>query len=274
MKSCRSGVIAGIVTLCAAGCTPPETPILICHNGNCAEGSPPGADDTLRALQASLALRMPDGRIPFDGLELDSVWDRAGQRCAYGHTPDPGNPDFTDAVGAIISYLQTAPVGAAAHSTREFYLKIELKVDVGDGDTHTADEVAAHTACVTAAEDAAIAAGRVAGNPVAPIFDSDDPKLLAAIETTAFRTGEGTSEPFIDYKFETEWGSALPVGFVPQIYTVGWFDLPASLVWVPDDLLIWARDPSLADLAQIMAHAPTYLNVNNVLDARGFLDVP
>jgi hypothetical protein len=245
---------------------------LICHNGNCTEGSPAGADDTLSALRASLALRMPDGRTPMDGLELDSVWDRASQRCTYGHGPAPSNPDFSEAVNEIIAYLQAAPVGAAAHAGGEFFLKIELKVDVGGGATHTPDEVAAHTACVTAAENVAIAAGRIAGNPVTPVFDSDDPTLLAAIQTTAFRNGNASSEPFIDYKFETDWGNALPVGFVPQIYTVGWFDLPSDLVWVPDGLLIWARDPSLADLAQILAHAPTYLNVNNVLDTRGFLD--
>jgi hypothetical protein len=267
--------IAGVMLIVftgGAGCTTPDIPILICHNGNCAEGTPAGADDTMSALRASLALRMPDGRPPMDGLELDSVWDRALQRCTYGHQPDPGNPDFSDAVNEIVSYLMAAPAGEASHSGHEFFLKIELKVDVGDGATHTPDEVAAHTACVTAAENAAIAAGGGVGNPVIPIFDSDDPKLLAAIETTAFRNGNATSEPFIDYKFETEWGSALPVGFVPQIYTVGWFDLPSDLVWVPDGLLIWARDPSLVDLAQILAHAPTYLNVNNVLDARGFLD--
>jgi hypothetical protein len=255
-----------------AACTAPNTPILICHNGNCAEGAPEGADDTPSALAASLALRMPDGRSPMDGIELDSVWDRASGRCTYGHGPDAGNPDFADAVAAVIGYLQAQPAGAAAHSGHEFFLKIELKVDVGGGATHTPDEVAAHTACVTAAQNAAVAAGRLAGNPVTPIFDSDDPTLLAAIKTAAFRAGNAASEPFIDYRFETDWGNALPVGFVPQIYTVGWFDLPSDLAWVPSELLIWARDPALADLAQIMAHAPTYLNVNNVLDTRDFLD--
>ena len=255
-----------------AACTTPDIPILICHNGNCAEGSPEGADDTMSALQASLVLRMPDGRSPMDGLELDSVWDRASGRCTYGHGPDPSNPDFTNAVDAVIAYLQAVPAGTASHSRQAFFLKIELKVDVGGGATHTTEEVAAHTACVTAAENAAMAAGRVAGNPVTPIFDSDDPKLLAAIKTTAFRAGTAASEPFIDYRFETDWGNVLPAGFVPQIYTVGWFDLPSDLAWVPHELLVWARDPALADLAQIMAHAPTYLNVNNVLDTRDFLD--
>jgi hypothetical protein len=267
----KAGLLCSILIAGALGCTPPEIPILLCHNGNCAEGAPAGDDDTLPALRASLALRMKDGRPPIDGLELDSVWDRSLGRCTYGHQPDPHNPDFADAVAEIISYLSRMPIGGAAHSGEAFYLKIELKVDVGGGASHTADEVAAHVACVTAAENAALAAGRTAGNPVIPVFDSDDPKLLAAIETTSFRDSAGRDG--IDYKFETEWGSALPAGFVPQIYTVGWFDLPSSLVWVPDGLLIWARDPSLADLSQMLNHAPVYLNVNNVLDARGFLDV-
>ncbi|HET9622596.1 MAG TPA: hypothetical protein VFP84_14590 [Kofleriaceae bacterium] len=259
-----------ILSAGAIGCTPPEIPILLCHNGNCAEGSPPSADDTIAALRASLALRTADGRSPIDGLELDSVWDRARGGCTYGHTPDAGNPDFADAVNEITSYLSRAPAGTAAHSGDAFFLKIELKVDVGGGAHHTADEVAAHAACVTAAENAAIAAGRATGNPVTPIFDSDEPTLLAAIETPAFR--DGADRDGIDYKFETEWGSALPAGFLPQIFTVGWFDLPSSLVWVDHGLLIWARDPSLADLSQMLNHAPMYLNVNNVLDARGFLD--
>ncbi|HEX4418472.1 MAG TPA: hypothetical protein VH165_11260 [Kofleriaceae bacterium] len=267
-----------------AGCTSTDRPLLICHNANCVEGSPTGGDDTLDALRGSLALRMPDGTHPYDGVEIDSVWDRARGQCTFAHDPDPAAPELAEAAQLIVDHLTAAPIGGAAHGAARgvgFYLKIELKVDVGGGATHTPDEVAAHVGCVLDAAQAAISAGLASGNPVVPIFDSDDPKLLAAIPATAFSGGAGRG-----VLFEAEWGAALPASFAAQISTLGWFDDPRAIAWdvaapVANErdvtgprggLLIWARDPSLTDLSEMLEHHPAYLGVNNISTARDLID--
>ena len=54
--------------LLALGCNAPpeERPLLICHNSNCVEPPAPEEDDTLEALEASLALEDATG-LPFVG---------------------------------------------------------------------------------------------------------------------------------------------------------------------------------------------------------------
>ena len=274
--------LAGLV-LAITGCSERiGDALVICHNANCAEGATMGGDDTLAALRASLALRTPGGRVVFDGMELDSVWDRARGRCSFSHAPDPDARDLAGAVELVADHVAGSPAGAAAHNEDTFYLKIELKTDVGGGAAHTATEVLAHVACVTAAAQAVIAAGVASHNRVTPIFDSDDPALLAAIDPQGFAASPGPG-----CLFETGWSAALPAGFAPQILTVGWYEDPQLLTWdraaarmglddagLPNGggLAIWARSPTPQDLYGMLVQRPAYLVVNNVEDARGLLD--
>ncbi|HET7499913.1 MAG TPA: hypothetical protein VFK02_02890 [Kofleriaceae bacterium] len=269
--------LALAVAACGAGaaCTTTSRPLLICHNANCAGDRAPDADDTLDALRGSLALRTPDGAVVFDGIELDSVWDRGLGRCTFAHVPDPHAPDFLEAAGLVVAHVAGAPAGAA-HGPA-FYVKIELKTDVGGGAAHRPDEIAGHVACVTGAARAVIDAGAASHNPVIPIFDSDDPALLAAVAASGF-----SADPAPAVLYETGWGAALPPGFTPQIVTLGWFDDPRPLTWDRSlehlttaeggGLLIWARSPAPRDLAAMLAHEPAYLGVNNVEEARGLID--
>ena len=59
-------------------------PILICHNANCVEPADPEADDTIESLRASLALEWA-GKPAMDGIEIDLIWDRIGDRCLFAH---------------------------------------------------------------------------------------------------------------------------------------------------------------------------------------------
>lgn len=274
--------LAGLA-VASIGCIGASKPLLICHNANCAEGATAEADDTLDALRASLALRMPGGEVAFDGLELDSVWDRRLGRCTFAHAPDPGAPDLAEATQLVAAHVAASAPGLAAHASlasAAFYLKIELKTDVGGGASHTPDEVAAHVACVTTAARAVVTAGLASHNVVVPIFDSKDPRLLAAIGPTGCAADLGR-----DCLFETGWGTSLPPGFTAQIFTLSWYDDPDTITWdpgrggtstggSPGGLLIWARSPSLADLHAMLGLEPAYIGVNNLEEARGLIDAP
>lgn len=251
-----------LIALVVSGCVSPVGDArLICHNANCAASATVAGDDTLPSLDASLALRTTDGRVVFDGIELDSVWSRAEHRCTFAHAPQPGAADFHTAAERVVAHVAHARPGAASYGG-VLYFKIELKVDVGAGAAHAPDERAAHIACVTAAAHAAIRAGAASNNVVVPIFDSDDPELLAAIDPAPFR-GESL--------FETNWGAALPPGFAPQIFTLAWFELDDGAARDDRGLAVWARSPSPQDLYAILLDAPRFLVVNNVEEARGLL---
>lgn len=274
----RSFIII-ISALVVSGCVSPgRDALLICHNANCADSSTVAGDDSMPGLEASLALRTPDGRVVFDGIELDSVWNRAEHRCTFAHAPHSGAADFHTAAERVVAHVATARPGAASHGG-VLYFKIELKVDVGDGAAHTPDERAAHIACATAAAHDVIRAGAASNNVVVPIFDSDDPALLAAIDPAPFGGG-----PTGGCLFETSWGAALPPGFAPQIFTLAWFELdddaaaslrdPALRTAAGRDdhgLAVWARSPSAEDLYAILLDEPRFLVVNNVEEARGLL---
>lgn len=268
--------------LVLAACTDRTTHAkLICHNANCTAQAAFDADDTLAALRASLALRTRDGHVVFDGMELDSVWDRARGGCTFSHTPRASAAPLGDAVALVAAHVASAAEHRAAYG-EVFFIKIELKVDVGGGARHTPEETAAHAACVTEAARAVVRAGVASLNPVIPIFDSDDPGLLAAIDPAPF-----AAEPARGYLFETNWGTLLPAGFAPQILTVGWYEAPQELEWdlarmssagAPGaaaergGLAIWARSPPPADLYAMLTHRPAYIVVNNAEEARGLLE--
>jgi len=267
------------LAIASIGCRVTGESILICHNANCAPGASVTGDDKLDSLRASLALRMPDGSVAFDGIELDSVWDRARGRCTFTHAPDMTAPDFAEAIELVVAYVRDSAPNAAARAG--FYLKIELKTDVGEGRSHTPLEIADHVACVTQAAQAVIAAGAASQNFVISIFDSDDPILLASIDPAAVGAPLRTI-----CLFETGWDASLPPGFVAQILTLDWNgyrrsqerDLNARISesrrWDRGGLAIWARSPSLQELYAMLALRPAYLTVNNIQEARGLLDAP
>ena len=69
-----------------AACELPQ-PAIICHNGNCVEPIDAEQDDSIPALQASLALEYK-GRPAFDGVEVDTFWRGEDSMCLYAHDLD------------------------------------------------------------------------------------------------------------------------------------------------------------------------------------------
>jgi len=272
---------AGLV-LGSLGCLEPSSDTrVICHNANCAAGATIDADDTLDALRASLALRTRDGRVVFDGMELDSTWDRTRERCTFTHAPRASAPEFGEAAALVADHVAAAQPNSAGHGAA-FYVKIELKTDVGGGAAHSPGEVAAHVACVATAARAVVAAGAASQNTVIPIFDSDDPHLLAAIDPRPFAAELGAG-----CLFETGWSAPAVADFAPQILTVAWYE--ASPAVMRDaraaklgstaggaasggGLAIWARSPAPQDLYALLALQPAYIAVNNAEEARRLLD--
>ncbi len=107
-----------LVTLVAA-CGARPQPLVICHNSHCAPGD--GVDDTLDALDASLAL----GDTVFDGIEVDFAYNDPGG-CVFAHAPDPDAPPYMAPIDKIAPWVAAHP---NTPSGEPFLLYIELKPD-------------------------------------------------------------------------------------------------------------------------------------------------
>src|SRR5512139_622305 len=75
-----------VVVLALVGACDRPQPLVICHNGNCASPDV-SRDDTLSALDESLALTF-DGIPAVDGVEWDTFWFGAENRCLFAHDLD------------------------------------------------------------------------------------------------------------------------------------------------------------------------------------------
>jgi hypothetical protein len=136
-----------LLLLLAVGCDRRPQAILMCHNSNCAHATDPVADDTLASLDDSLALEY-QGRPAIDGVEIDTVWDAAASRCLFAHDFDKDRVETAmEATERVaLHLLRTGPV---AWEGNRYHVKIESKGTVtADGDVHSAEDLAAHHACV------------------------------------------------------------------------------------------------------------------------------
>ncbi|HEY5948389.1 MAG TPA: hypothetical protein VIV40_22990 [Kofleriaceae bacterium] len=152
-----SSFVLGLAAL--AACERPS-PLVICHNANCAS-SDVNRDDTLSAMAESFALTF-DGRPVLDGMEWDTFWDGSRGECLFAHdlNGDTATP-ASAAAQAIADHLATAP---ATWNGERFYTFIELKGFVGDSfdDRHTPEQFILHAECALDAAET-IAAGAAAG---------------------------------------------------------------------------------------------------------------
>lgn len=172
----RSSVLALIALV---GCDRPS-PLVICHNANCV-GPDTAHDDTLGALTEALALRY-DGRPTLDGVEWDTFWYGAESQCLFAH--DLGHDITTPASSAaqtIAGYL--AGTDVVAWNGERFYVFIELKSSVGNGDAHTPEQLVAHADCALDALDVIVAGATRRGHRLTVGFTSELPALLATLTT-------------------------------------------------------------------------------------------
>jgi hypothetical protein len=111
-------IAAALAVAALAGCDRPR-PVLLCHNSNCVGTLDASRDDTMPALQASLAL----GPAVLDGVEIDAVWQ--DNDCHFAHdVGDPAAPLLVDALDVVVDYLKRV---GPPHSGATFTLLLELK---------------------------------------------------------------------------------------------------------------------------------------------------
>ncbi len=175
--------LAAVIALVAA-CDRPPT-LLICHNGNCSEPTDPARDDTIEALNESLALEF-NGAPLIDGIELDSFWRGEDSTCLYAHDLDAEQqtPATAPAVELAAHFAKPGPLTFAPGP---FHISLELKPHVAVSKTsrHTAEQRYLHALCTwdiyRIISDGAVANGR----DVEIVFSSFEPKLLSEIIATA-----------------------------------------------------------------------------------------
>jgi hypothetical protein len=163
-----------------AACDRPS-PLVICHNVNCAAGPDVSRDDTLEALDEALALEV-DGRTPIDGVEFDTFWYGAESRCLFAHDleHDTTTP-ATAAADRIAQHLATTAVAAA--NGERFYAIVELKMHVGPEltDAHTPAQLILHAECALDVLDRLVAGARAGGHQLTVGFVSAVPQHLEVL---------------------------------------------------------------------------------------------
>jgi hypothetical protein len=140
--------------LIALGCNAPpdERPLLICHNSNCVEPPAPEDDDTLGALEASLALEDATGLPLLDGVEVDTFWHGERGICLFAHDLASGIEQPAAAAGeALLEHFRRrrAANKPLTHQRGPFTLFVELKGSVGlsKADKHSEEQRGQHAAC-------------------------------------------------------------------------------------------------------------------------------
>jgi hypothetical protein len=158
----------------------PES-LVICHNANCVEPTDPEADDTLAALEESLALTY-GGRPLLDGVEIDSFWKGDEDLCLFAHDLDNAERvPAEDAASALAEYI--ARPGPLTYSGRPFQIFIELKGSVGisESEKHSPAQRALHAGCAWGMYDIIATAATAEGQDVEVVFTSFEPALLVAM---------------------------------------------------------------------------------------------
>lgn len=160
----------------------PDT-LVICHNANCVEPTDPEADDTLAALDESLALTYR-GRPILDGVEIDSFWKGDEDLCLFAHDLDNAERvPAEDAATKLAEYF--AKEGPLTYSGQAFRVFVELKGSVGPGesDQHSPAQRDLHAKCAWRMYEIMASAASVESREVEVVFTSFEPALLSALRT-------------------------------------------------------------------------------------------
>lgn len=219
------------VVLLLAACDIPQ-PAVICHNGNCVEPTDAEQDDTVPALQASLALEY-EGRPAFDGVEVDTFWRGEDATCLYAHDLDAQR--LTPAIepaNELAAFF--ARPGDLTYTGGQFEVSLELKTHVAVSKTarHTPEQRTMHALCAWDLYKV-IADGAVANNrDVVVVFSSFEPLLLKELMATA-----PAVRP-IPYQFAAIFGVPAPLD--PQTHPLeDYTGVPLSAVEIHDQ---WIHD--------------------------------
>jgi hypothetical protein len=163
------------------------TPRVVCHNSNCVEPTNPTADDTLEALDESLALVDADD-VPFiDGIEIDIFWRGEDDTCIYAHdlSGDHEPVEASVPVARINDHL-AARAAAGAPTTNDggpFLVYVELKAHVGESksEKHSPEQLVQHASCGIDVVTGLATGAAAAAVPMRVVITSFDPALLSAV---------------------------------------------------------------------------------------------
>ena len=175
----------GMLASCGPGLQ--TEPLIICHNSNCQEPTDPEEDDSVAALQASLAMHDDQGRPIIDGVEFDTFWDGAHSRCLFAHDLSGEHAeDAQAAVDTLKAYWQAQrsrnqPLGRQLDLDFVVFIELKGQVTASKSDKHSPEQLRMHAACVMdLVEDMAISA-RSLGINLDVTTTSFEPKLLKAM---------------------------------------------------------------------------------------------
>lgn len=204
-----------VVGLPATACDISRPNVLVmCHNGNCGGEIDPSKDDTLEALQQSLALTHAD-RPAIDGLEFDFFWYGKEDRCLFAHDveqAEKGALDASEAVLAIANHLERP--GPISWNGERFYLQLELKGQVGStSSTHTPEQARRHADCALDALDALQAAALRSNRQLEFTFYSNAPIVLRALTNSPRWPGKRSGQQ-IDVKLGADFSDPTSLGFI------------------------------------------------------------
>lgn len=273
----------------ATACAPPASPALICHNANCVEPANPDEDDTVAALQASLALEA--GGVPLiDGVEIDTFWHGEDARCLFAHDLErPGEqPDVVAATEVINTHLQARAAAGLplTHRGDAFQVFVELKGHVAREKSarHTPEQRALHAACAVSVLEALAEPAVVEARTLKVVFTSFDPALLLAVDDAlpAFERSN-----LVEVQLGGLFG--IPPPLDGQTLPVGdWAEVPLDVVsihphWTRDaalqafssrdlDVGYWMFSAVPETLQSIERHRPTFVTTSEARLLRAWFD--
>lgn len=163
------------------GCDRPAVAI-VCHNANCGQPFDPSRDDTLAALDESLALEH-EGRPVIDGVEIDLLWSAEVQACFFAHDHTQPDPESAALVAEVLAAHLEGP-HAITSGGGPFTLKLDLKPEVdGSGARHSRADGDGHVACALDVFLTLRDAAQRGGRQLATYFDSESPELLSLLRS-------------------------------------------------------------------------------------------
>ena len=272
--------------LLLAACDRRPQAILMCHNSNCAHATDPAADDTLASLEDSLALTYL-GRPPIDGVEIDTLWDSERSLCLFAHDFDkPVDELAMDAVDRVTEHMLGAD--AITWDGVAFRVKIESKAAVTPGGAdHSADDLAAHQACVLDMVDRLLEAAVAGDRELEILLEGEDIQFVRSLTAHSRWPGKDPGEG-LAIRLEANVKSA---GLAPDdLVSLTGGDKPDGIdvlafhsTRFPDgqqqayealdvDLMLWMLDASLETFYAAEVYHPEYVNTSEAVLLRRWME--
>jgi hypothetical protein len=260
------------LTLVLAACAaepPSRISDVTCHNSNCAY-SDPERDDTLEALQESLALEL-DGQAMLDGTEIDLIWDPRTSRCFFEHDHKDADiaPDASVAIAVLANHFRERR-SRATWNGHDFSLKLELKAGSAPfAHPLTPGEMQSLADCAITMAEQAEAAAQDAGLRLTVIFESSDLPMLSGLpERPRWRpelAGPRKPRQFLVNGWEDVSTVGADVGVVSLEWKKACDGDRARFRRLEEsgiDAMMWAFDVNEEALAAFEYVEPRYINTN------------